>query len=430
MEPPQWVDKMDAGLWYRISGNDPDLGLAPTPLGTRYLEDNDPARDPPLNPPYSGKERLRRMLGRMPLAPWHGSVGFSAITEAWNSAVFASRFGPAGSMIVFGGGHNDYFGSDVHAFDLASRQWSRILDGYINGDRDSYGTGAMYPSATYPDGSPLPPHTYDYVQYDSLANDLLLAKGQTELGKQVKAIAIPQLLNLDTLSWRRGPKHEDAILNSGGWSTWDANRRVLWIHSGDAGGGNAFLAYSPDGENEDGTFGRWGERYDNKFQNQANHNCMQIDPTGKVILVVNHQRDALFAINPEIPALSPAPLRDSGERPELSPYASLEYSTGLNCFVYYSANDGSNVYGITAPSPENGSDPLSSVWTWSRLDARDHSLDPVADAAAQSRYPVNRSHTFGRFRVADYDDVALAILVRHIDAPVYVAKLCGATSKA
>jgi hypothetical protein len=430
MEPPQWVDKMCAGLWYRIYGNDPDLGLASTPLGTRYLEDNDPARDPTLNPPYSGKERLRRMLGRMPLAPWHGSVRFSAITEAWNGAVFASRFGPAGSMIVFGGGHDDYFGSDVHAFDLASRQWSRITDGYIHGDRDSYGTGAVYPNATYPDGSPLPPHTYDYVQYDTLVNDVLLAKGQTELGKQVKAIAIPHLLNLDTLSWRQDHKHEDATLNSGGWSTWDANRRVLWIHAGDAGGGNAFLAYSPDGENEDGTFGRWGERYDNKFQNQANHNCMQIDPAGKVVLVVNHQRDALFAINPDIPALSPEPLRDSGERPELSPYASLEYSTGLNCFVYYSVNDGPNVYGITAPSPENGSDPLSSVWTWSRLDARDHSLDPVADAATQSRYPVNRSHTFGRFRVADYDDVALAILVRHIDSPVYVAKLRGATSKA
>ena len=74
-------------------------------------------------------------------------------------------------MIVFGGGHNDYFGSDVHAFDLTSRQWSRILDGYINGDRDSYGTRAVYPNATYPDGSPLPPHTYDYVQYDSLVNN-------------------------------------------------------------------------------------------------------------------------------------------------------------------------------------------------------------------------------------------------------------------
>ena len=49
-------------------------------------------------------------------------------------------------MIVFGGGHNDYFGSDVHAFDLASREWRRISDGYVvGGDRD-YGAGATYPT--------------------------------------------------------------------------------------------------------------------------------------------------------------------------------------------------------------------------------------------------------------------------------------------
>jgi hypothetical protein len=44
-------------------------------------------------------------------------MGFAAITGAWNGAVLASRFGDCGSLIVFGGGHNDYFGSDVHAFD-------------------------------------------------------------------------------------------------------------------------------------------------------------------------------------------------------------------------------------------------------------------------------------------------------------------------
>jgi hypothetical protein len=80
-------------------------------------------------------------------------------------------------------------------------------------------------------------------------------------------------------------------------------------------------------------------------------------------------------------------------------------------------------------APDQGVDPHGSVWTWSRLDARTYTLDPVADAAAQSRYPVNRTHTFGRFRVAAYDEVALAILVRHIDTPVYVAKLRSATAK-
>ena len=103
-------------------------------------------------------------------------------------------------MIVFGGGHDDYFGSSVHAFDLATRQWSRISNGYVSGTESEYGAGAVYPCSVYPDGSPLPPHTYGYVQYDSIGNDFLLFKGQTELGASVKSVAIPHMFNLNSLT--------------------------------------------------------------------------------------------------------------------------------------------------------------------------------------------------------------------------------------
>ena len=101
-----------------------------------------------------------------------------------------------------------------------------------------------------------------------------------------------------------------------------------------------------------------------------------------------------------------------------------EYSTVLGSFVYYSATNGANIYRIAAPSPGRWSDLVGSPWIWSRLDARDHRLDQIADSAARSGFRVNRSQTFGRFRVADYDGgVTLVILVRHVDTPVYVAKV-------
>ena len=234
-EVPSWVRQMEQGCWYRISGNHPDLDLPATATGTRYLADNDPATDPRVNPAKESKEFLRRLLGRSPRSPWRGKMGFAAITEAWNGAVLASRFGASGAMILFGGGHNDYFGSDVHAFDLATRCWSRILDGYVVGRAHEYGAGAVYPDAVYPDGSPLPPHTYGYVQYDPVGNDYLLFKGQIELGPDVQAAPIPHMLNLHSLTWRRGPKHPSAILTSGGWTTWDPSRRIIWGHSGDGG---------------------------------------------------------------------------------------------------------------------------------------------------------------------------------------------------
>jgi len=162
-ESPEWASAMAPGHWYRISGHIPDLGLPPTPIGTRYLEDNDPARNSILNPLTSVKEHVRRMLGRDWSAHWRGRVGFSSATEAWNGAVYASRFGRSGAMIGFGGRHDDYFGSDVHAIDLSHHEWRRLSDGFITGEADEYEERAIYPDAVYPGGSPLPPHTYDYM---------------------------------------------------------------------------------------------------------------------------------------------------------------------------------------------------------------------------------------------------------------------------
>ena len=78
---PSWVERMTPGRWYRISGDRPDLDLGATPTGTRYLADNDPAKDVRLNPARGPKEILRRFLGRRLHARWEGRVGFPAITR-------------------------------------------------------------------------------------------------------------------------------------------------------------------------------------------------------------------------------------------------------------------------------------------------------------------------------------------------------------
>jgi hypothetical protein len=420
---PAWVERMMLCRWYAISGDHPDLGLPPTAPGTRYLIDTDPARDPGLNPPRTIEEQLRRMVGREPKSPWHGAVGFSAITEGWNGAAYASRYGASGSMIVFGGGHNDYFGSDVHAFDLASREWRRIADGYVAGGADAYGAGARYPDSVYPDGSPLPPHTYDYVQYDPVGNDYVLFKGQTELGPYVKAVAIAHLFNLDTLAWRHGPRHPTAILNSGGWTTWDASRRMVWGHSGDDGEGNAFIGFSPDGANADGTFGRWSDHFPNKLPGLANHNAMQIDSPRDIIVVSVHARDALYAIDPADPTREIVRLKSAGSKPVLRPYAALGYAPNVDRLVYFSPLDRGIVHTIASPRGQASRDNFVEPWTWYACTPEDQTLDPIRDAASRSRYPVNLPQTFGRFRIASYGAIDLAVLVRHVDSPVYAMRL-------
>lgn len=420
---PSWLERIGVGRWCAISGAAPDLGLPPTAPGTRYLIDTDPARDPKLNPARTARERLRRLAGREPKSPWHGVAGFSAVTEGWNSAVYASRYGSSGSMVVYGGGHNDYFGSDVHAFDLATREWRRISDGYVGGGNDAYGARALYPDSTYPDGSPLPPHTYDYVQYDPWGNDYILLKGQVELGRDVKAIAIPHMFNLDSYTWRHGPQHPTAILNSGGCTTWDASRRIVWGHSGDDGGGNAFIGFAPDGDNGDGTCGRWTQHFPSKLRGAANHNAMQIEPACDLIVVAVHARDALYAIDPSDPGAELAPLHSSGPRPVLRPYAALQYAPSLCSLVYFSPLDGGTLFTLAAPVGARSPDNLSRPWRWQARPPAPATLDPIADAAARSRFPVNVSQSFGRFRIASFGAIDVAILVRHVDTPVYALRL-------
>jgi hypothetical protein len=420
-EDPPWLRLLAPWRWYRISGDYPDLGLEPTSPGTRYLEDNDPARDSGLNPPLDLKERLRRLAGRRPKAPWSGKLGIVAVTEAWNGAVWASGFGASGSMILFGGGHNDYFGSDVHAFDLASRRWSRLTDGFTAGRPEEYGRGAVYTDSCYPDGSPLPPHTYGYVQYDPQGNDLILIKGQLELGPDVRSVAIPHLLNLDTLEWRHGPRHPSAILDSGGWSAWDSRRRIVWGNSGDDGGGNAFIGFRPDGSNPDGTVGSWTALSPNKVKGHANHCCMGYDPERDVLVVVVPGTDSVCVLDPDRPEARPRLVRRCDAQPRLREFASIEYARRLSQFVYCSAVDGGRVYSLSPPWAADSCAAASDEWQWQLC--TQGGLDPIEDAAASSKHEVNKRHTFGRFRVAGFESADTAILVRHVDTPVYAMKM-------
>jgi len=62
-------------------------------------------------------------------------------------------------------------------------------------------------------------------------------------------------------------------------------------------------------------------------------------------------------------------------------------------------------------------------WDWDACRPAAGALDPIADAASRSRYPVNISQTFGRFRIASFGAIDLAIFVRHVDSSVYAMRL-------
>ena len=198
---------------------------------------------------------------------------------------------------------------------------------------------------------------------------------------------------------------------------------MVWGHSGDDGGGNAFIGFSPDDDNGNGTFGRWTDHFPNKLPGIANHNAMQIDPVRDIIVVSVHAHDALYAIDPADPGREIERLESVGPKPVLRPYAAMEYAPNLACLVYFSPLDGGIVYTIAAEPKRSSRDELVETWSWHACKLAADTVDPIADAATRSRYPVNLSQTFGRFRIASFGAIDLAILIRHVDSPVYAMRL-------
>lgn len=89
-------------------------------------------------------------------------TGFNNITDAFSGGIDAPDFGALGSILIHGGGHNDYGGNEVYRLDLNTLLWSRL---------DSPSTGVdsfnLTPASGFwnqylelSDGQPGSAHTY------------------------------------------------------------------------------------------------------------------------------------------------------------------------------------------------------------------------------------------------------------------------------
>jgi hypothetical protein len=78
-------------------------------------------------------------------------------------------------FLVWGGGHSDYGGNEVYAFDLSTYAWRRLTE-------PSAADRARTPM--YPDGQPRSRHTYNYIEYVPSVDRLLCfgASGPFPLG--------------------------------------------------------------------------------------------------------------------------------------------------------------------------------------------------------------------------------------------------------
>lgn len=386
---PEWVRQIAPGTWAEVSLN--------------TLADVDPAKDPEINPRFPG------------LPPW-APYGQWPLLDAWNGGAFAQGYGQYGALILCGGGHADYYGNEVYAFDLDSRRWQRLTNPYPT---------PSFPieNGIWPDGTPSVSHTYDQVDYHPGTNSFVMMKTQFDNngGNSSPLVAMFSLENLkpsdsnagrneNRRNWRLSPLNTANFTQSGGWSAYDSKRDLFWAHGG--GGGGVMVSFDPKPAVSDGRFGSF---MNFPLRSGASLMSAAYDPVNDIVVFTTFRNaPEVIAVDLNDPS-SGMPgnvkLAQSGTPPAREQAHGWEWSPARRAFVYH--RRGAEVFEFRQQGNNWRIDP----WRWTGLTATSNSVTPLDARTTGSNGP------FSRFRIVSFDDAEIAITVTRVDGPVYAFRI-------
>jgi Galactose oxidase, central domain len=301
---------------------------------------------------------------------------------AWSSAALDPQ---TNRLLVWGGGHADYAGNEVYAFDLETREWSRLTEP----SPPDTGRGD-----TYADGAPRSRHTYNYIEFVPAAGKLLSFGGASLYprgGETTRSIAE---FDPKTRTWVNGRRHE---VPPGG-SLIGAHARL------DPASGDVFFVpaqrgaparYSPA---ED----RWQRGWDTGYVNV--HSTAAVDPQRRLMVLIGSgtERPQALSWNLDRPgrATDLRPLTTGHEEIERAYGPGFDFHGPSGKFVAWAG--GTSVYVL---------DPGD--WRWARCAAAPgNGADPG---------PQLSTGTYGRFRYVPRLD--LFVLMNGVKRNVFVFRL-------
>lgn len=94
-----------------------------------------------------------------------GKTGVTGVVSCWSGAAFDRN---GGNLLVWGGGHNDYYGNELYAFNVDSLRWKRLTNPTPNPDLCQQ---------VNLDGTPASRHTYNGLAFITHANRLFACGG-------------------------------------------------------------------------------------------------------------------------------------------------------------------------------------------------------------------------------------------------------------
>jgi hypothetical protein len=159
-----------------------------------------------------------------------GTSGCKSVIEAWNGGIADTK---RNRLIIWGGGHNDYFGNEVYALDLNNLTMSRLND-------PSPVTNLASCPEAYSDGRPSSRHTYNGLAYMSRLDKMFIyGGGKSDCGFLSTGT---WTLDVDRLQWASMDPHDgDTPANTPGVvADYDPNSGVVFLSDR-----TNFLRYDP-----------------------------------------------------------------------------------------------------------------------------------------------------------------------------------------
>ncbi|MEQ1800508.1 MAG: hypothetical protein ABL989_01180 [Gammaproteobacteria bacterium] len=335
-------------------------------------------------------------------APWHANSGQRGVLTNWNGGALATGYGTHGGLLTYGGGHAGYYGSEVYAFDLATRLWKRVTDPFPGP------ISFPYASTTYPDGSPLPPHTYDYVDYHPTTNSFVLMRGTQDsfANSNITSKAIVHMLDLDTGKWRRSRQNGSLGMHSGGITCYDRIRDSFWV-LGASSTTNQLTRFNPNVTNSDGTVGAFTNYSPPGIDIDGGAEC---DPVNDIFVYTQFRYSGkIFAVDLKNPGAARVELKETGDIPAKSGGNGWAWSDKRQAFLYW--RRGAGVYEFKLVD----GDWATGTWRWTNLTASANAVVPQDMTTDNGVY--------SRFRVATWGNEEVAVVVNRHDGPVYAFRI-------
>ena len=116
-----------------------------------------------------------------------GNTGVSAVMSAWCGGALDTK---RNRLIIWGGGHGDYYGNELYAFSVDSLKWLRLTDPCAN---------PTLSSNVNADGTPVSRHTYNQIAYASDADRFFAFSGSRQ--GDGGWVGNASLFNFDTKTW-------------------------------------------------------------------------------------------------------------------------------------------------------------------------------------------------------------------------------------